>query len=200
MRLYLKNENCTRKGAVVNQIDDNVAAEVDACETSDDEACILEDYGIHAGDCHYHDGTEDELIAYARESLAIQQSIEPRCNQDRFAILCARRILEWFDVETVWDDKTARYVVKIDTYYIEAADDDHEWDSDYVGSESYEIDEALQYLDELRARETSDPENDDECADGVSWRGWSFRLCGFDERGRGCPVDEDALRSVVEKA
>ncbi len=54
-------------------------------------------------------------------------------------------------------------------YSIEASDHEHDWDSDYVGTESYTLDDARKYMREL--------EDDDD------WDGWYFRLLRCDDDG-----------------
>lgn len=69
---------------------------------------------------------------------------------------------------------------------IEAMDDTHEWDSDYVGSESYTVEAAQAYVYELEERAANDPANEDGCSDGVSWNGWVFRILADDADGCYC--------------
>lgn len=69
---------------------------------------------------------------------------------------------------------------------VEAMDDRHEWDSDYVGSESYTVEVARAYVCELEERAANDPANADECSDGISWAGWIFRIRAEDDDGCYC--------------
>ena len=54
------------------------------------------------------------------------------------------------------------------------------WDSDYISNESTTLTEAEEYITELRRRAETDPVSEGDgninTADGVSWRGWSFRI------------------------
>jgi len=64
---------------------------------------------------------------------------------------------------------------------IEASNATHEWNSDYLGTESMSVEQARAEMARLQARAETDPEphddgNDEATEDGFSWRGWSFRL------------------------
>jgi hypothetical protein len=50
---------------------------------------------------------------------------------------------------------------------IEARDDSHEWDSDYVGNESMTLGEALQYIRQAESGQSPDDQD---------WTGWKFRV------------------------
>ena len=67
---------------------------------------------------------------------------------------------------------------------IQARDAQHDWDSDYVGSESMPLSEARLALADLRHEAETDPgdaANAEERAAGLSdgkthWGGWTFRI------------------------
>jgi hypothetical protein len=59
---------------------------------------------------------------------------------------------------------------------IEASQDGRDWDSGYVGSESYSLGDAREYVTELKA----DPD----------WSGWVFRILQEDEDGDYRPENE----------
>jgi len=82
---------------------------------------------------------------------------------------------------------------------IEARDSQHDWDSDYVGSQSFTLAEARQYVAELRLRAETDPkfaypDPYDAAAnqtitplpgsDGENWYGWEFRIVRYTDSGR----------------
>lgn len=71
---------------------------------------------------------------------------------------------------------------------IEASDDTHEWDSDYVGTGSMALDEAKARVAELETRARTDKPDANECPDGISWRGWHFRLLQEDDDGAYRPL------------
>lgn len=69
---------------------------------------------------------------------------------------------------------------------IEASDPNHNWDSDYVSSESFTLAEAREYIKELQNRAETDPTDGDEAPDGISWLGWSFRIRAENDHGCYC--------------
>lgn len=71
-----------------------------------------------------------------------------------------------------------------DQYFLEAGDDNHAWDSDYVGIEVYGRAKAFAYLRKLEQRAKNDGKHPDtEGADGLNWAGWSFRIRTWNEDG-----------------
>ena len=99
MRLYLWNENCAQAGKVAGVLRDALAAEAEKLEGYDVLLSeFLADYGIAYDDQSHREGTEEELVAEAKESLQTRYDHRPGGALDAFRRKCDRNVLLHFNI------------------------------------------------------------------------------------------------------
>jgi hypothetical protein len=99
MRIYIYNENCASKGRVAQVVSDATARTIDALCNDDKYEEANDAAGVALGDCHFAEGTEDELIADARTRLTTRHDIRPGGAGDAFDWRCSRAVLDYLGVD-----------------------------------------------------------------------------------------------------